>query len=90
MSKAKPWPTVANRHRIDCIFKSGEIGKSTDEITESLLPQLQEAIADCNISLALAITAAIEGQSKFIREASRMISQTLETAPSENGSTDDG
>jgi hypothetical protein len=82
VSKAKPWPTVANRHRIESILKAGEI-KVEAKTRLNLLQQLRSAIMANNIPLALAITSAVEAQARFISEAADTIISTLESAPSD-------
>ena len=89
MSRVKPWPTVANRHRVESIFKAGEVVKQAGEARD-LIPELRQAISDCNIPLALAIANAIEGRVMFVQEAAKTIGSTLEAAPSSNGSAGDG
>jgi hypothetical protein len=82
MSRAKPWPTVANRHRVESIMKAGEVKREAQEVLK-LLTQLRQAIRESNITLALAVTSAIEGQAKFMQEAAQTIVITLESAPSD-------
>lgn len=80
MSKAKPWPTVANRHRAEAIFKSGEITKAVEQMQHEVA-LLREAVCTNNIALALAISRTIEAQQRFIGEAAQAVIQTLESAP---------
>ena len=80
MSKAKPWPTVANRHRVEAIMKSGEIITEAEQVL-STIAQLRQAVTSGNVALALAITGAIEGRTRFMQEAAHTINATLESAP---------
>lgn len=80
MSKAKPWPTVANRHRTESIMLAGEIIKRTETI-DQLTAQLHQAVEAHNIALALAIVSAIEGHSIAAQEKANKIQALLESAP---------
>ena len=51
MSKAKPWPTVANRHRVDAIMKAGEITTEAEAILV-VIRQLRDAVRSNNTALA--------------------------------------
>ncbi len=81
MSKTKPWPTVANRHRHEAIMKSGEITVAARGMLKDL-DELRQAVRSSNIALALAIVKSIELQFRFIQEASQTVITTLESAPS--------
>lgn len=80
MSKARPWPTVANRHRTDAIMKTGEIRRQLQEL-RGLLSQLHDSINANNIALSHAITKAVEAGLELSEEKSLAILTTLETAP---------
>lgn len=82
MSKAKPWPTVANRHRAESIMLAGEIIKQIETIDE-LTAQLHQAIESQSIALAMAISKAIEGHAMATREKAKQIIDQLESAPAD-------
>ena len=95
MSKVKPWPTVANRHRTRGIFLAGGVSKHAETIIgrltedgllvteEGLTSKLREAVRSGNIKLALALISAIEGHTMASASLARQISDTLEAAPSD-------
>lgn len=81
MSKQKPWPEVANRHRREAIMKTGEIARETREVL-TLAQQVREAARSNNTALLLAIAGALEGRAKYMQEAAVNILTILESAPS--------
>ncbi len=82
MSKAKPWPEVANRHRHEAIMKTGEIAKETQEILQ-LVNEIRTATRSNNTALLLAIAGALEGRGRFVKEAADTVLTILESAPSD-------
>jgi hypothetical protein len=97
VSKVKPWPTVANRHRTRSIFLAGGIRKHAETIIgqlteDGLLPteagltsKLREAVKAGNLKLALALISAIEGHTMASAGQAQQIIDTLEAAPSDPG-----
>lgn len=67
--RAKPWPGVANRHRLEAIMSSAEI--------EKILQQAKTALRKRSLDLCLALIAQAETKAQLIK-------LTLESAPSSN------
>jgi hypothetical protein len=69
----KPWPVVANRHRVEAILKAGEIRKEAAQARDNVYQ---------NPDLAI-------NQLRLIEAWARMIVDTLEAAPGPLGDDDD-
>lgn len=81
MSRQKPWPTVANRHRIEAIMESGEIKNHAAAIIEAI-KQLEAAAKKGNLAMVLVICREILATARLIQKTAVSINTTLENAPS--------